>query len=313
MSCQLSTRAKSAASQADMDKMLSALPARLSVLVGHYAAQAPDEKQYIVRAVNERDAVTIVACLEQDVPKVKSPASFFNAFTYPFQTRDTLAKRLHLSIDLSQDYSITQRDPLQLYHPMPSHLPEAAFSQIETFSICEPYLWRYADLTAKPHREHNFLRRWTITFRRRYSLLQQRSIWATEVEYGGEVGSWESFELPASSSSPSAPIPPFPSRAARESQWMLQDEILPKIQKTLKIFNDIHSDGRLTAEMMWLVQNDMKFWTWMGEDKDGVDLQEWDRLAEFAYGMRGRDEAARVYRSATRKGAEGVWRRCKMG
>ncbi|KAM3415191.1 hypothetical protein BST61_g10311 [Cercospora zeina] len=293
MSSQLSSEAQSATSASDTPKMLSNPPARLSVLIERYGIQGQDEKRYVLRTVDEKDAAAIVACLAQDAEK----------------TRNTLAKRLHLHIDLSQDYSITQRDPLQLYRPTSSHLPEPSFAQIESFSICEPYLWRFTDLSAKPHREHNYLRRWTITFRRRFSLLRQRSIWATEVESDSEVGSWEYFEAPASSSS--APAPPFPARVARESQWTLQDEILPKVQKTLTMFNAILPERTLTAEMLWYLQNDMKFWTWMGADHDGVDVQQWDRHAEFAYVMRGRDEAARAYRSATRKGAEGVWKKCK--
>ena len=93
---------------------------------------------------------------------------------------------------------------------------------------------------------------------------------------------------------------------------MLQDEILPKIQKTLKIFNDIEVGGKLTAEMMWFLQDDMKFWTWMGADENGDDIQEWDMQDGVAYVNRGREEAARCYRSATRKGAEGVWKMVGM-
>ncbi|PPJ50246.1 hypothetical protein CBER1_07186 [Cercospora berteroae] len=290
--------------------MLYTLPSRLHVLIERYAVESQDGKKYVMRAVNEREAEQISTCLRLDAEKVNSQYFLYSLLANLFKTTTYLAKNIHLHFDLAQDYSITQRDPLQLYRSMPSHLPELAFDQIESFSVCEPYLWRYTDLTAKPPREHNYLRRWTINLRRRFSLLQQRYLWATDAALDGGNTLWEFFETPASSASSTA-VTPIPSHVARESQWMLQDEILPEIQKTLKIFNNTEVGGKLTADMMWFLQDDMKFWTWMGADENGDDIQEWDMYDGIAYVNRGREEAARCYRSATRKGAEGLWKKCK--
>lgn len=221
-----------------------------------------------------------------------------NPYTDVLQTIEAVSSKTSLRIDLSQDYTITLLDPRRLHRPMPSHINQEALEKIESFVISEPYLYKYRTAI----NDHYYLRCWTVTFLRRTSLHQKRQYWAMDIADEKCRSTWEVLE--------NYDAPLFPDQIARMTQREIEEEVVPKLKKTLEIFNMLDPEALLTAKMLWHLQDDVVYSSWMGSDDGGVDLEDMKSKKGVCFVMRGREEAARVYRTATRRGNTSVWTRC---
>ncbi|KAI5357288.1 hypothetical protein Slin15195_G115000 [Septoria linicola] len=257
-------------------------PDILSVIIERYAAGLDGRFRYGIRAVVETQAVRINAYFEADREN----------------TIEAVSSKTSLRIDLSQGYTITLLDPRRLHRPMLSHINQEALKKIESIDISEPYLYEYRTAI----NDHYYLRRWTVTFSRRTSLHQKRQYWAMDIADEKCKSTWEVLE--------NYDAPLLPDQITRMTQREIEEEVMPKLKKTLEIFNMLDSKVLLTAEMLWHLQDDMVYSTWMGSDVGGVDLEEMKSKKGVCFVMRGREEAPRMYRSATRKGNASVWTRC---
>lgn len=200
-----------------------------------------------------------------------------------------------MSLDLSNDRSVTLRGPLQLYHPMPDHVNSTAISSIQSFTICEPYLHKLTD-----HTSDFLLRRWTIGFVKQVSPTKNHYIWAIDPTNPGEIGEWEVSENSKTTS--------FPAGLAMTTQASIVALVKPKLVEVLESFNGMETDVELTAELLWYLQNAMTtFPVWLEE---GGEQQVPAAERQLDCPMRSREEAARMYRAATCKCNEVGWFYC---
>lgn len=198
-------------------------------------------------------------------------------------------------VDLSDDRTVTLRDPLQLYHPMPSYINNEAIAGIQSFTICEPYLHKLSDFTGD-----FLLRRWTIGFVKQMSPTKKRYIWAAESTDEGEIGEWEMLESSKTAS--------FPANLAEFTQASIVATVMPKLEETLESFNSMETEPELTAELLWYAQNAMTtFPVWIPE---GEEQQTSEADKKLVCSMRSREEAARKYRAVTCECNENVWVYC---